>query len=106
VGHALCGRDKQSFGARVSTSRRLIAGFTKAYGVKRLVYFEHHGTALAAIRREKRLKKWPRVWKINLIRTDNPDWDDLAVSWYPTVPTPEEVEKWVARTSRAMTELR
>jgi len=92
--------------ARVWQHREgVFPGFTKTYGVKTLVYFERHGSAFGAIRREKRLKKWPRVWKINLIRTDNPDWIDLAADWYPGLPTPEEIEKWVARTSRAMTDL-
>ncbi|HEY0299861.1 MAG TPA: hypothetical protein VGC36_00900 [Rhizomicrobium sp.] len=73
--------------------------------MKTLVYFEEQGEAMVAIQREKRIKKWPRVWKINLIRTDNPDWKDLAADWYPKMPTPEQIENWVARTSRAMTEL-
>jgi putative endonuclease len=81
----------------------LIEGFTKRYGVKNLVYFEEHATAPAAIHREKRLKKWPRAWKINLTRTDNPDWKDLAEGWYSEIPTVKEIENWVARTSRAMT---
>ena len=75
----------------------LIAGFTKTHGSKRLVYFEEHATAASAIHREKQLKKWPRSWKINLIRTDNPDWDDLAADWYPPDLTPELLENWVAR---------
>jgi putative endonuclease len=84
--------------ARVYQHRQgLIDGFTKKYGIKTLVYFEEHESALAAIHREKRLKKWPRAWKINLIRTDNPDWRDLAADWYSAQPTPEEIEKWVAR---------
>jgi putative endonuclease len=81
----------------------LLEGFTKKYGVKTLVYFGEHGTAAAAIQREKRIKKWPRAWKINLIRTDNPDWNDLAADWYPAKLTPEEIENWVARIKRAMT---
>ncbi|HVT25621.1 MAG TPA: GIY-YIG nuclease family protein [Rhizomicrobium sp.] len=81
----------------------LVEGFTKKYGVKRLMYFEEHATALEAIHREKRLKKWPRNWKINLIRTDNPDWHDLAGDWYPQKLTSAEIEKWVARINRAMT---
>ncbi len=90
--------------ARVFQHREgLLEGFTKKYGVKMLVYFEEHAFAADAIQREKRIKKWPRVWKINLIRTDNPDWKDLAENWYPKNPTPEEIENWVARTSRAMT---
>jgi putative endonuclease len=56
----------------------LIEGFTKTYGVKHLVWFEDFPTAMDAIRREKRLKKYPRAWKINLIRERNPDWLDLA----------------------------
>ncbi len=52
-------------------------GFTKQYGVKRLVWYELHEGIKAAIHREKRLKKYKRQWKINLIETDNPNWDDL-----------------------------
>ena len=52
-------------------------GFTKRYGIKRLVYFEEHTTALAAIAREKTLKRWPRDWKIALIERGNPDRSDL-----------------------------
>jgi len=79
-------------------------GLRKKYSVKTLVYFEEHATAADAIHHEKRLKKWTRIWKINLIRTDNPDWNDLAADWHPAVPTKEEIENWVARTSRAMTD--
>jgi len=55
----------------------LIAGFTRRYGVKMLVYYERHETALAAIQREKNIKHWPREWKIDLIVSINPDWRDL-----------------------------
>ena len=55
----------------------LAAGFTKRYGIKRLMYFENHGTAQAAIQREKNIKHWPREWKIDLIVSMNPDWRDL-----------------------------
>ena len=54
-----------------------IAGFTKRYGVHRLVYFEQFSDIENAIRREKRLKKWNRVWKVRLIEETNPNWDDL-----------------------------
>ncbi|MGZ3403211.1 MAG: GIY-YIG nuclease family protein, partial [Phenylobacterium sp.] len=54
-----------------------IDGFTKQYGVKRLVWYEWHDGIEAAIHREKRLKKYKREWKINLIEGDNPNWDDL-----------------------------
>jgi putative endonuclease len=55
----------------------LVPGFTKRYGVKKLVYYEHHETALAAIQREKNIKHWPREWKIDLIVSINPEWRDL-----------------------------
>jgi putative endonuclease len=51
--------------------------FTKRHSVMRLVYYEQHDTALGAITREKRLKKWPRDWKMNLIERENPHWRDL-----------------------------
>jgi putative endonuclease len=63
---------------------RLVAGFTKRYGIKLLVYYEQHATALAAIQREKNIKHWPRAWKIDLITSMNPDWYDLyegIASW-------------------------
>ena len=55
----------------------LVDGFTKRHGVKTLVYYELHDRAEQAIRREKTLKRWLRDWKIALIETDNPNWDDL-----------------------------
>ena len=55
----------------------LVAGFTREYGVHRLVWYEVHGDINEAITREKRIKKWNRDWKVNLIQGMNPDWDDL-----------------------------
>src|SRR5262245_63431505 len=55
----------------------LVPGFTKQYGVKLLVYYEQHATALAAIQLEKNVKHWPRTWKIDLVISMNPDWYDL-----------------------------
>jgi putative endonuclease len=52
-------------------------GFTKRYVVKKLVYYEIHATAESAITREKQIKKWRRAWKLRLIETSNPDWQDL-----------------------------
>lgn len=54
-----------------------IAGFTQKYNLKRLVYFEQTNDAYTAISREKQLKKWKRQWKIELINSINPNWDDL-----------------------------
>jgi putative endonuclease len=53
------------------------SGFTRKYGVHTLVYYEGHADMTAAIRREKRLKKWNRAWKIELIERENPQWRDL-----------------------------
>jgi putative endonuclease len=56
----------------------VVAGFTKRYGIKRLVWFEAHETMESAILREKRIKRWPRAWKYELIHEQNPAWRDLA----------------------------
>jgi len=55
----------------------VVEGFTKKYGVHDLVYFELHADIAQAIQREKRVKKWNRAWKIELIEQGNPDWNDL-----------------------------
>jgi putative endonuclease len=55
----------------------LVEGFTKKYGVHRLVYYELHEDMMSAIRREKQMKKWNRSWKLKLIEAKNPDWKDL-----------------------------
>lgn len=55
----------------------LVEGFTQKYKVHQLVYFEQHQDMLAAITREKQLKKWNRAWKLALIEKTNPDWRDL-----------------------------
>ena len=52
-------------------------GFTSDYKVHTLVWYEHHQTMDAAIRREKRIKEWKRSWKIELIEKLNPDWKDV-----------------------------
>jgi putative endonuclease len=63
---------------RVSLHKQdLIDGFTKRYGVHRLVYLEFHETMEQAIAREKQLKRWRRAWKIELIERSNPEWKDL-----------------------------
>src|SRR3954452_11025849 len=67
---------------RVAEHRlELVDGFTKKYEVHRLVYFEQFDDAENAIRREKRLKRWNRDWKIRLIEERNPKWNDL----YPEI---------------------
>ena len=54
-----------------------VDGFTKKYGVHRLVYYELHDDMLSAITREKQLKKWNPAWKVELFANKNPEWKDL-----------------------------
>jgi putative endonuclease len=56
----------------------LVEGFTKKYKVDLLVYFEVFENAEQAIIREKRLKRWRRSWKLDLIEKGNPGWEDLS----------------------------
>jgi putative endonuclease len=62
----------------------LADGFTKKHGIHRLVYFEQYNDIADPILREKRLKKWNRAWKIQLIEEKNPNWVDL----YPQIARP------------------
>jgi putative endonuclease len=63
---------------RVSEHREgVVDGFTKKYGLKRLVFFEFHDEIINAIQREKTIKHWSRAWKVNLILAANPYWTDL-----------------------------
>jgi putative endonuclease len=71
-------------GTTVDLSRRVwehregvADGFTKRYGLKRLVYAEKHDDILTAKQREMNMKHWPRAWKVRLIHGENPDWEGL-----------------------------
>jgi putative endonuclease len=64
---------RRAFEHRESMSK----GFTKEYRVKRLVHYEQYTDVRDAITREKRMKKWNRSWKIELIEKNNPEWCDL-----------------------------
>jgi putative endonuclease len=55
----------------------VVDGFTQRYGLKLLVWAEHHDDIRSAIQREKNIKHWPRTWKIDLIETHNSEWEDL-----------------------------
>jgi putative endonuclease len=55
-----------------------VAGFVNTYRVYRLVFVEFHASMAEAILREKRIKKWRRAWKLELIERQNPQWRDLA----------------------------
>jgi putative endonuclease len=54
-----------------------VEGFTKRYGLKRLVYYEIYDDIRTAIQREHNIKHWSRTWKMRLILASNPNWDDL-----------------------------
>ncbi|CAN5894270.1 GIY-YIG nuclease family protein [soil metagenome] len=58
-------------------------GFTQAYGVKRLVWYGTFSSIHDAITMEKRIKRWHRAWKIDLIETMNPQWLDLYETLNP-----------------------
>ena len=57
--------------------KQVVSGFTERYGVHHLVWYELHGDMEHALVREKRLKKWNRMWKLRLIEEANPEWRDL-----------------------------
>jgi putative endonuclease len=54
-----------------------VEGFTKRYGVHQLVWYEQHESMESGIQREKQLKEWKRKWKLELIESTNPNWQDL-----------------------------
>src|SRR5918994_7402866 len=57
---------------------KFVPGFTRRYGVTRLVYYEEYPSIWEAREREGVLKRWRRQWKFDLIQTLNPNWEDLA----------------------------
>ena len=60
---------------------KLVEGFTAKYNLSKLVYFEETESIESAILREKQLKRWHRDWKINLIKENNPEFNDLSKNW-------------------------
>ena len=59
-----------------------LKGFTSKYNIDKLMYFEEFETYEEAFTRERRLKKWNRDWKIELIEKENSGWDDLSAEWF------------------------
>jgi len=57
--------------------KQLVEGLTNKYEIHHLVYYDHHENPESAITREKQIKKWRRLWKLNLIEEKNPTWKDL-----------------------------
>ena len=68
-----------------------VPGFTQKYNVTQLVYFQQFTDIRYAIRREKQIEGWLRSKKIDLIETDNPGWEDLAVKLFPPFPKNERL---------------
>ena len=60
---------------------KLVEGFTKKYNVNKLVYFETYKSIKTAIKREKQIKGWLRIKKIELIESQNPEWEDISKDW-------------------------
>ena len=71
---------------------KAIEGFTKRYGLTRLVYFEDFRDVSNAIARETQLKGWLRAKKIALIQQSNPLWHDLAKGWYENSEPHSEIQ--------------
>ena len=72
---------------------RRFKGFTNRYGVHRLVWFEEHETRHEAFIRERRIKEWPRRWKVELIEGFNPGWEDLI----PALEVGDNAEMFLRR---------
>ncbi len=64
--------------------KKLVQGFTSKYNINRLVYYEEHNNPEEAILREKQIKGWVRIKKIELIEEINPGWKDLSEGWFET----------------------
>jgi len=71
---------------------KLIEEFSKKYSLTKLMYFEIFQHIEEAIKREKRLKKWKRQWKINLIEENNSSWNDLASDWSTSMDSATSAE--------------
>jgi putative endonuclease len=71
---------------RAHKSKHFQGSFSARYNVNRLVWYEEHGFAMNAITREKQIKKWNREWKMKLIESLNPGWNDLSEDWLERNP--------------------
>src|SRR3954464_9123445 len=63
----------------------MVAGFTRRYGVYKVVYYEELRDPSGAISREKQIKGWARVKKVAMIESVNPEWNNLAENWFVDV---------------------
>ena len=60
---------------------KMIKGFTEKYNLNKLVYFEDTEDVVAAITREKEIKRWRREKKNQLVNRTNPGGEDLSLKW-------------------------
>jgi putative endonuclease len=90
-----CGVTSDLFNRVIQHREGQLGGFSHEHATHRLVWFEQHATMETAILREKRIKRWNRQWKINLIEAENPDWRDLAVNMGLAMlpPRPVKIER-------------
>ena len=65
--------------------KKLVEGFTKKYYLNKLIYFEKYLEMADAQKRERQLKNWHRDWKLNLIKENNSDFQDLSEGWYDDI---------------------
>ena len=79
--HALHGLTSSLVGRIWQHRNHAVPGFSSKYRVDSLVWYEQHPTMYSAIAREKAIKSWKRLWKIELIESLNPEWRDL----YPNI---------------------
>lgn len=61
---------------------QLVGGFARKNGITTLVYYEATNDLLAAMSREKQLKRWSNRQKTALVESSNPQWSDLSAEWY------------------------
>jgi putative endonuclease len=71
---------------------KLVKGFTQKYNISKLIYYEQTDSIEGAIQREKQLKKWHKQWKINLIKTRNPNFIDLITTNFQLPVAPGDPE--------------
>ncbi|WP_454758865.1 GIY-YIG nuclease family protein [Caulobacter segnis] len=76
---------------RITDHRAGRGGFTRKYGLTRLVWYEEYELMTEAIQRETSIKRWPRQWKLNLIERDNTRWDDLYSAVFEWTPVPRQI---------------
>ncbi|MGA0600100.1 GIY-YIG nuclease family protein [Caulobacter sp. KR2-114] len=73
---------------------KAVPGFTAKYGVDQLVWYEPHTDRHQVFRRERQIKEWRRLWKLQLIERTNPNWLDLAEGLEERLSREEMLSMW------------